>query len=74
MPRRLRDTYEAYNFPAFLAEPNDALFEPFQSYLRPGDEAPDFEAIRLANGERVRLADYTSTARLGVVVEFGSIT
>jgi hypothetical protein len=61
-----------YNYPEFLAEPNDADWEPFLNGLRVGDRAPDFAAIRLDDGATARLGDYT--ARANVVLEFGSLT
>ena len=61
-----------YNYPEFIAEPNDADFERFLGALHVGDPAPDFAATRLEDGATVRLAEYT--ARASVVLEFGSLT
>lgn len=64
--------YSAYNYPHFLAGPDDAEFERFQAMLRVGASVPDFEAHRLDDGVLVRLSDYT--AEKNVVLEFGSFT
>ena len=64
--------YPAYNYPHFLAGPDEAEWEDFRTRLRVGERAPDFEIQRLDDGERVRLSDYT--AEKTVVLEFGSFT
>lgn len=64
--------YPQYNYPHFLAGPDELEFESFQNTMRVGEIAPDFPALRLEDGTTVRLGDYT--ARGNVVVEFGSFT
>lgn len=66
-----RVTYPAYNYPHFLAGPDEAEWEDFQSRLRVGRQAPDFEVPSL-DGGTVRLSDYTRDR--SVVLEFGSYT
>lgn len=63
--------YDTYNYPHFLAGPDDATFEWFRHNLRVGEEAPDFEAVTV-DGERLRLSDYTADQT--VVIEFGNLT
>jgi hypothetical protein len=65
-------TYPAYNYPHFLAGPDEAEWADFRARLRVGETAPDFEIHRLDDGATVRLSDYTSAAP--VVLEFGSFT
>lgn len=64
--------YQEYNYPNFLAGPDEAEWTDFQSRMRVGTTAPDFEALRLADGATVRLSDYTGEST--VVLEFGSYT
>ena len=71
-PDRAVDGYEQYNYSNFSGEGDNQAFGVFQSLLHVGNQAPDFEAIRLEDGETVRLSDYT--AESNVVVEFGSFT
>jgi hypothetical protein len=69
---RAVDGYEQYNYTNFSGAGDNQAFALFQSLLHVGDQAPDFEAIRLEDGETVRLTDYTAEAN--VIVEFGSFT
>lgn len=71
-PKRAVDGYEQYNYTNFSGEGDNLAFGVFQSMLRVGDQAPDFEAVRLEDEKTVRLTDYT--AESNVVVEFGSFT
>ena len=71
-PRREVDGYDQYNYTNFNGHGDNQAFQVFQSLLHVGDQAPDFEAVRLGDGELVRLSDYT--AESNVVVEFGSFT
>ena len=64
--------YPEYNYPNFLAGPDEAEWADFQSRMRVGTTAPDFEALRLTDGGTVRLSDYTGEST--VVLEFGSYT
>ncbi|MGD2101434.1 MAG: hypothetical protein PVG83_04305 [Acidimicrobiia bacterium] len=66
------DGYEQYNYTNFNGHGDNAAFRVFQSLLHVGDQAPDFEALRLDDLETVRLSDYT--AESNVIVEFGSFT
>jgi hypothetical protein len=60
--------YEGYD----PGEREEEEFARFQEILKVSQEAPDFEATRLEDGEKVRLSDYT--AHSNVVLEFGSFT
>lgn len=60
---------EAYNYANFEGGEN---FLAFRTALQVGSAAPDFEAILLDSGERVRLSDYW--AHREVLIEFGSLT
>ncbi len=71
VPERISD-YPEYNYPHFIAGPDDVEFEKFRNTLHVGETAPDFELLRLDDRETVRLRDYT--AERDVVVEFGSYT
>lgn len=64
--------YPSYNYPHFLAGPDEAVFEAFRSSLHAGDEAPDFELPRLGDMRPTRLSELT--AERTVVLEFGSYT
>jgi hypothetical protein len=64
--------YPEYNYPNFIAGPDDLEFEEFRSRLHVGEPAPDFDVLRLGDQARVRLSDYT--AKSTVVLEFGSYT
>ncbi|MBA3427065.1 MAG: hypothetical protein H0U07_00615 [Actinobacteria bacterium] len=64
--------YPEYNYPNFIAGPDEANWDGFQSGRHVGTTAPDFEALRLADGATVRLSDYTGEST--VVLEFGSYT
>ncbi|MCP9485735.1 MAG: hypothetical protein MSC30_07725 [Gaiellaceae bacterium MAG52_C11] len=64
--------YQEYNYPNFLAGTDEAEWADFQSRMRVGTTAPDFEALRLSDGATVRLSEYT--AENTVVLEFGSYT
>lgn len=66
------DGYTEYNYPNFNGHSDNQAFEIFQSLLHVGEQAPDFEAVRLDDGQRVSLSDYTSESN--VLVEFGSFT
>ena len=57
---------------AARGEREEEEFARFQEILKVSQEAPDFEATRLEDGEKVRLSDYT--AHSNVVLEFGSFT
>lgn len=70
--KRVVDGYEQYNYANFNGHGDNQAFAVFQSLLHVGDQAPDFEAIRLGDGATVRLSDYT--AESNVIVEFGSFT
>lgn len=72
MAGQVRDGYEKYNYENFDGYSDNQAFAVFQSLLRVGDQAPDFEAVNLDDGETVRLSDYTAEAN--VVLEFGSFT
>ncbi len=60
--------YEGYD----PGEGEEEEFARFQEILKVSEEAPDFEATRLDDGEKVRLSDFT--AHSNVVLEFGSLT
>ena len=62
-----------YNYEGYLpGEEEEGDFSRFQETLKVGAEAPDFEATRLEDGEKVRLSDLTAHSH--VVLEFGSLT
>jgi len=69
---KIVDGYEQYNYTNFNGHGDNQAFAVFQSLLHVGDQAPDFEALRLDDMKTVRLSDYT--AESNVVVEFGSFT
>ncbi len=64
--------YPVYNYPHFLAGPDEARWTEFQRQMHVGSIAPDFEVVRLDDGATVRLSEYT--AERTVVLEFGSYT
>ena len=68
----VRDGYPQYNYTNFDGYSDNQTFDTFQSLLHVGDQAPDFEAVNLDDGKKVRLTDYT--AESNVVLEFGSFT
>ncbi len=68
MTRDFPYNYEGYD----PGEREEEEFARFQEILKVSQEAPDFEATRLEDGEKVRLSDFT--AHSNVVLEFGSFT
>ena len=61
-----------YNYAVFPPETDREDFARFVEHLPVGRPAPDFEAVRLEDGARVRLSEYW---KRGVcVIEFGSLT
>ncbi len=62
-----------YNYEGYLpGQEEERDFARFQETLKVGTQAPDFEATRLEDGQKVKLSDLT--ARSDVVLEFGSLT
>ena len=64
--------YPAYNYPHFLAGPDEAEWTDFIGRNHVGRTAPDFDLPRLPDMEPVRLSDLTKDRT--VVLEFGNYT
>lgn len=64
-----RAEIEQYNYTEFFGSED---FMAFRTILSAGERAPDFEAVLLETGERVRLSDYWKKS--DVLLEFGSVT
>ena len=61
-----------YNCAVFPPDSDREDFARFVGHLPVGSQAPDFEAVRLDDGARVRLSEYW---RKGIcVLEFGALT
>jgi hypothetical protein len=63
---------EPYNYPVFPTDMDSANFQQFPRLLKVGQDAPDAQVTRLADGARVHLSEYWS--RKYLVIEFGSFT
>lgn len=60
-----------YNYESFTRSESAGKSDQFKSFLRAGEEAPDFELSTL-RGERVSLSSFRGKKH--VLLEFGSIT
>ncbi len=61
----------AYNYSTFTTSEARGTTKAFQSLLRVGDTAPDFE-LPTSEGQRIRLSAYRDEKH--VLLEFGAIT
>lgn len=66
-----QDRLGEYNYQSFTRSESAGKSGDFKSYLRAGEEAPDFELATI-EGERVRLSEFRGAKH--VLLEFGSIT
>lgn len=61
-----------YNYVDFVLKREIPPFIEFRNRLHVGDKAPDFELLRLDDGEKVKLSEYWRDG--ACVIEFGSFT
>jgi len=64
-----KQTIEAYNYSEFVGSEE---FLAFRGICQVGTSAPDFETVRLDDGQKIKLSDYWK--KNDVVLEFGSLT